>query len=459
MYDATHGEHRSPSPKTHTMPNGRTRWSFVGGRWSNTKERNFMNVFALILAGGESSGLSVLVEERPTAAMPFAGKYRIIDFTLSNCANSRLSDVAVLTQYRPHSLNEHVGSGRPWDLDRTRGGIHLWQPYRGRNDQGWQRGTADALYQNRNFIADTGAENLLVLSGDHVYKQDYRPLLRQHTRTGADLTISVRDVPRAETSRFGIVALDGDDRVTDFWEKSSEDHGTLASMGVYVFRTAFLLECLERDAADNASSHDFGRDIIPAMVRENNVHAYRFDGYWEDVGTLSAYWRTNLELLDDAPRLDLYDKQWTIHTRSEERPPVKQGSRARVERSLLSNGCVIEGSVFNSVLSPGVVVEAGAEVRDSIIMTDTVIAAGARVDRCIIDKRVMVGRDAHIGVGEPSVEGTQDGLTIIGKAAVIPDGIRIGRDCRIDAEARPDDFPTHEIAAGSSVEASEPAWT
>ena len=207
-----------------------------------------MDVFTLILAGGESKGLSVLVEERPTAAMPFAGKYRIIDFTLSNCANSRLSDVAVLTQYRPHSLNEHVSSGRPWDLDRTRGGIHLWQPYRGRNDQGWQRGTADALYQNRNFIAETGAENLLVLAGDHVYKQDYRPLLRQHIASGANLTMSVRDVPRDETNRFGIVALDEQDRVTDMWEKSDEDHGTLASMGVYVFRTDYLLETLERDA-------------------------------------------------------------------------------------------------------------------------------------------------------------------------------------------------------------------
>jgi glucose-1-phosphate adenylyltransferase len=417
-----------------------------------------MDVFALILAGGESSGLSVLVEERPTAAMPFAGKYRIIDFTLSNCANSRLSDVAVLTQYRPHSLNEHVGSGRPWDLDRTRGGIHLWQPYRGRNDQGWQRGTADALYQNRNFIADTGAENLLVLSGDHVYKQDYRALLHRHAATGADLTISVRDVPKSETERFGIVELDGEDRVTDFWEKSAEDHGTLASMGVYVVRTAFLLETLDRDAADEASTHDFGRDIIPRMVRENNVHAYRFRDYWVDVGTLGAYWRTNLELLNDAPDLDLYDKQWTIHTRSEERPPVKLGGTARVERSLLSNGCIINGTVINSVLSPGVVVEAGAEVRDSIIMTDTVIGAGARVDRCIIDKRVIVGRDAQVGIGEPSVASEQEGLTIVGKAATIPAGIEIGRDCEIEAEAQAGDFEGTNIPAGSNIKASEPEW-
>lgn len=417
-----------------------------------------MDVFTLILAGGESKGLSVLVEERPTAAMPFAGKYRIIDFTLSNCTNSRLSDVAVLTQYRPHSLNEHVSSGRPWDLDRTRGGIHLWQPYRGRNDQGWQRGTADALYQNRNFIADAGAENLLVLAGDHVYKQDYRPLLRQHIASGADLTISVRDVPRDETNRFGIVALDEQDRVTDMWEKSDEDHGTLASMGVYVFRTAYLLETLERDAEASGSTHDFGRDIIPSMVREKNVYAYRFNDYWVDVGTLSAYWHTNLDLLGETPRLDLYDKQWTIYTRSEERPPVKQGPSARVEQSLLSNGCIINGTVINSVLSPGVIVEAGAEVRDSIIMTDTVIEAGAKLDRCIVDKRVVVGRDAQIGVGDIPSDSAHGGLTIIGKAATIPAGISIGRDCRIETEARAEDFAGNSIASGTTVEATEPAW-
>src|SRR5919205_3327007 len=214
-----------------------------------------MDVFSIILAGGEGSRLSILAEKRAKPAMPFAGKYRIIDFTLSNCANSDLSDVAVLTQYRPHSLNEHIGSGRPWDLDRTRGGIHLWQPYLGRGDQGWQRGTADALYQNRGLITAEGCDTLLILSGDHIYKQDYRPMLRQHEESGADATIAVRDVPREDTSRFGIVRTASDGRITEFYEKPSTFQGTLASMGVYVFRTSFLLDKINQDANDEQSAH------------------------------------------------------------------------------------------------------------------------------------------------------------------------------------------------------------
>ena len=416
-----------------------------------------MDIFALILAGGESSLLSTLGEPRPTAALPFAGKYRIIDFTLSNCSNSGVDDLAVLTQYRPHSLNEHIGSGRPWDLDRTRGGIQIWQPYRGRSDQGWQRGTADALYQNRDFIRGTRADTLLVLSGDHIYKQDYRTLLRRHEETGADATIGVRDVPREETYRFGIVQTDADGRIVGFSEKPTTFQGTLASMGVYVFRTSALLDLLERDARDESSAHDFGRNIIPAMVKDLAVYAYQFNSYWVDVGTIPAYWRTNLDLLGDEPGLDLYDQRWRIHTRSEERPPVRLIHGASVSRSLLSNGCVISGTVSNSVLSPGVIVEAGAEVRDSIIMNDTVIQAGARVNRCILDKLVTVGRDAMVGDGpdgrpnalEP--DALQTGITIAGKEAQIPAGVRIGRNCRIDAGVRPDDFPSREIACGESV--------
>lgn len=264
-----------------------------------------MDVFALILAGGDSPGLSSLADPRPTAAMPFAGKYRIIDFTLSNCTNSGIFDVAVLVQYRPHSLNEHIGNGRPWDLDRTYGGIQTWQPYRGRSDQGWQRGTADALYQNRDFIRGAGCDTLLVLPGDHIYKQDYRPLLRRHAESGADVTISVMDIPPEESHRFGIVTLDDEDRIVAFREKPSNFQGTLASMGIYVFRTAFLLEKLEQDAGNPASAHDFGRDIIPAMVEAHTVYSYHFDGYSIDVGTIPAYVQANLDLLGDKPALDL----------------------------------------------------------------------------------------------------------------------------------------------------------
>lgn len=416
-----------------------------------------MTIFALILAGGDSDGLSTLGDVRPTAAMPFAGKFRIIDFTLSNCANSGLPDVAVLTQYRPHSLHEHIGSGRPWDLDRTRGGIHLWQPYRGRSDQGWQRGTADALYQNRDFIEESGAGTLLVLSGDHIYKQDYRPMIEQHKATGADLTIAVRDVPREETSRFGIVSLDQQRRVTAFREKPRSFHGTLASMGVYVFRTAFLLEKIEQDARDPSSRHDFGLNIIPSMVEENKVYAYPFSGYWTDVGAIPAYWQASQDLLTDNPALDLYDKRWTIRTRSEERPPVKLGTGATIRRSLLSNGCIVAGEVVNSVLSPGVLVERGARVHNSVVMNDTVIRRGASIDQCIIDKQVVVGAGAMIGAGDGGTPNRHEpeylyqGITIVGKDAQIADGARIGRNCRIDAHARASHFSGAELPAGESV--------
>ena len=416
-----------------------------------------MDIFALILAGGESSRLSALDDERATAAMPFAGKYRVIDFTLSNCTNSGLADIAVLTQYRPHSLNEHIGSGRPWDLDRTRGGIRIWQPYRGRSDQGWQRGTADALYQNRDFIRGAGCDTLLVLSGDHVYRQDYRPLLRQHEATGASATLAVREVPPEETYRFGIVNTDADGRIVEFHEKPTEPKGRLASMGVYVFRTDFLLEILEQDARDTSSAHDFGRNIIPSMVEEREVYAYPFEGYWVDVGTIPAYWQTNLDLLGDTPALNLYDQRWTIHTRSEEQPPVKLAAGATVLRSLLSNGCIVAGTVVNSVLSPGVKVEVGAEVRDSVIMNDTVVEAGARVDRCILDKQIVVGRDTLIGYGTESTPNRQEpenlhsGITIVGKAAHIPPGTRIGRNCRIDAAVQERHFTGRTVASGDSV--------
>lgn len=417
-----------------------------------------MRVFTLILAGGEGSRLSILAEKRAKPAMPFAGKYRIIDFVLSNCANSGLSDIAVLTQYRPHSLNEHIGTGRPWDLDRTRGGVRIWQPYRGRSDQDWYRGTADALYQNRNFIRSERSDTLLVLSGDHIYKQDYRAMLRSHDQTGADVTIAVMDVPQDEAHRFGIMKTDADGRITEFHEKPQQPVGTLASMGIYVFRTEFLLSKLEEDAQDDGSDHDFGKNIIPSLIKDHRVFAYRFNGYWVDVGTIPAYMETNLDLLNDRPALDLYDERWTIHTRSEERPPVKMLSDARVERALLSNGCIISGSVCNSVLSPGVVVEAGAEVRDSIILNDAVIKAGARVERCILDKRVTVGSNAWLGWGADDTPNRREpknlscGTTVVGKEAQIPEGIRVGRNVCIGSRARAEHFHGPEVASGMTVE-------
>ncbi len=416
-----------------------------------------MKVFTVILAGGEGSRLSILAEKRAKPAMPFAGKYRIIDFVLSNCANSDLFNIAVLTQYRPHSLIEHIGTGRPWDLDRNRGGARIWQPYRGRGDQDWYRGTADALYQNRNFIRSERCDTLLVLSGDHIYKQDYRRMLRQHWDTGADLTVAVREVPAEEAHRFGIMKTDSQNRIVEFYEKPREFQGTLASMGIYVFNTDYLIEMLEEDARREDSDHDFGKNVIPAMVQEANVYAYPFSGYWVDVGTIPAYWQTNMELLEDRPELDLNDEGWRIHTLSEERPPVKVLSGAEISRAMLSNGCVISGEVTNSILSPGVIVEPGAVVRDSIIMNDSVIRAGAVVDCSILDKRVEVQREAVVGWGDdktPNVAEPRNlysGITIAGKDAKIPQGVRLGRNVRVESRVNADDYWDREIPSGACV--------
>jgi glucose-1-phosphate adenylyltransferase len=421
-----------------------------------------MNVLTLILAGGQGSRLSILGEKRAKPAVPFAGKYRIIDFPLSNAVNSGLYRVAVLTQYRPHSLMQHIGIGEPWDLNRTQpNGVQIWQPYQGRKDQDWYRGTADALYQNRSLIAEAACDRVLVLSGDHIYKQDYRDLLNFHDAKGADLTVAVMNVAPEEVFRFGIMSTDATQRITRFTEKPKQPDSTLASTGIYVFNTRFLLQQLSEDAADPASSHDFGKNIIPKMVENDQVYAYPFSGYWVDVGTISSYWETNLALLQPKPGLDLYDPSWVLHTRSKERPPVKLGSSGKSRDSLLSNGCVIDGTVVNSVLSPGVCIEPGAVVRDSVIMNDVVVRSGAVVDRCVLDKEIEIGADARVGVGDDSTPNQLEpanlntGITIVGKRARIPSGAAIGRNCRIDPGTSKDEYDQLEVLSGGTISPRE----
>jgi glucose-1-phosphate adenylyltransferase len=410
---------------------------------------------AVILAGGEGERLSILSSVRAKPAVPFGGKYRIIDFTLSNCVNSGIDDVIVLTQYAPRSLIDHIGLGRPWDLDRTRGGVRLLQPYlaRGRVAE-WYRGTADAVLQNLNIIEQSPRDTVLVLAGDHIYKMDYGPFVQFHRRHRADVTIAVRQVPLSDAVRMGVLALDESGRIVDWQEKPKQPRSDLASMGVYVFSKRALRRWLSEDRPD------FGAHVIPAMLAGGaRVFGYRFGGYWQDVGTIAAYWETNMALLEDTPALDLYDKEWLIYTRSEERAPAKIGATAQVHRSLISHGCRIDGMVVNSVLSPGVRVEVGAVVRDSIIMFDSVIRAGAVVDRAILDKEVIVGPGAIVGEGpendvpnrlEPSRLNT--GITVVGKRAVIPRGVRIGRNVRIDGEVRAVDFPGRVVRSGETVQ-------
>jgi len=395
-----------------------------------------MNVLALVLAGGQGTRLNILSEKRAKPAVPFGGKFRIIDFVLSNCVNSGIFTVGVLTQYRPRSLNDHIQRGQPWDLDRLHGGVHLLQPYLGRQESDWYRGTADAVHQNLDFIDHYQPDNVLILAGDHIYKMDYSWLLSYHLEKRADVTVSALRVRLSEAGRFGILTTTGSGRVINFEEKPKQPKGSLASMGIYAFRTEVLRERLIADAKDPTSGHDFGKDILPRMVAEGaNVYAYQFDGYWMDVGTVQAYWEANMQLLVHSPPLDLYDRNWVIHTRSEERPPAKIQAGAVVRRSLISHGCIVEGTCDSSVLSPGVYIGPGALVRDSIILTDSRIEAGATVVRSILDKAVLVGQGASVGseteqaISEMFPDAINTGLTLLGKNVRLPAGFRAGANC------------------------------
>jgi glucose-1-phosphate adenylyltransferase len=408
---------------------------------------------ALILAGGESPALSALTAERSESAVPFAGKYRIIDFTLSNCVNSGIFNVGVLTQYRPRSLNEHIGVGKPWDLDRRMGGVRVLHPYLTREGGEWQRGNADALRANMDFIAEQPADVVLVLAGDHIYKMDYRPMLQVHADSDADVTLAVHSVSPHETHRFGVVSVDSDGVVSQFEEKPRRTRSSLASMGVYAFRKSFLLEMLQTNEGRN-----IGRDLMPQVVKQTQVSSYHFHGYWADVGTVQSYYEANMALLVETPALDLYDLEWTIHTRSEERPAVEIGAAARAGGNLLCDGCRIYGQVSRSIIGPGVVIEEGAVVRDSILMTDAVVEAGAIVDRCIIDKDVRIGAGSEIGAGEDNMpnqrvpEHLNTGLTVIGRRARIPANIRIGRNVVVRPRITEAAFGnTTSVASGETV--------
>ncbi len=397
---------------------------------------------AVILAGGEGSRLGVLTDKRAKPAVPFAGKYRVIDFTLSNCANSGITDVMMLTQYRPHSLNEHIGAGRPWDLDRSfSGGIQIYQPYRGRSVTDWYKGTADAIAQNLSFVRRGSPDLILVLSGDHIYKMDYAGLIDFHEKRQADVTIATLNVTREEASRMGILATDAEYRVTQFIEKPKDPPGTLASMGIYVFSRPILSQMLVEDSKKRDSTHDFGKDIVPRMVTGGlRVFAYPFTGYWVDVGTIEAYWRTHMDLLKSPPPIDLNDRSWIIHTRSEERPPVMIHKGAIIQDSLITDGCVIMpgARIEKSILSPGVFVSSKAVVRQSIVLTGATVEPGARIERAIVDKFVNVGRGARIGRMPKAEE--KLGITTVGKNAQIPDRVVIAPGAVIDADAKPDYF-------------------
>jgi glucose-1-phosphate adenylyltransferase len=413
-----------------------------------------MKTRVAILAGGEGSRLGVLTAKRAKPAVPFGGKYRIIDFALSNCVNSGLFDLMILTQYRPHSLNDHIGVGRPWDLDRSfTGGVRVYQPYKGRADTDWYIGTADAIQQNFTFLKEGRPDYVLILGGDHIYQMNYSRLITFHRENEADLTIGTLRVSLDEATRMGILATDPDYRVTQFVEKPKNPPGTLASMGIYVFGLDVLDRVLREDALRNDSHHDFGKDIIPRMLSAGmRLFAYPFNGYWVDVGTIDSYWRAHMDLIRFPPVLDLNDREWIIHTRSEERPPVLIQMGATVRDSLITDGSIVApGAVVErSVLSPGVYVGPNAVVRESIVLTDASIEAGACVERAIVDKQVTVGHNARVGRIDP---GAADlGITTVGKSAQIPGGVTIGRDVIVGPNIAPEDFLTDTLGDGVKLE-------
>ena len=416
-----------------------------------------MRVLAVIMAGRANENLSVLTQVRAEAAVPFAGKFRIIDFVLSNCSNSEIFNVAVLTQYLPRSLTAHIGVGKPWELDRSRGGVRVFQPYLGPGITGWEKGSADAIRRNMDFIDDQRVDTVLILGGNHVYKMDYQPLLKFHQDREADITLGIRSVNPFETHRFGIITTDANQRVLTFQEKPKRSRDNIASMGVYIFKYDLLREHLLK----HPTHLDFGRDVLPTVIHQHRVYAYKYEGYWADVGTLQAYWEANMALLSETPALDLYDPDWVIHTRSEEQPPAKVGPAARANGNLLSNGSIVDGVVQRSVISPGVYVAEGATVIDSVVMNDCKIAAGVVIEKAIIDKGAVIGENVQIGGnGQQSMpnqtlpDRLNTGLTIIGKGANVPAETKIGPNVIIEPHAQAQHFKAQAIDAGLTIKVS-----
>ena len=412
-----------------------------------------MKTRVVILAGGEGSRLGVLTAKRTKPAVPFGGKYRIIDFALSNYINSELVDVMILAQYRPHSLIEHIGAGAPWDLNRDfTGGVRIYTPYKARGASDWYTGTADAVQQNFTFIKSTKPDLVLILSGDHIYKMDYRKLIAYHLEKQAHLTMATVRVPLEEASRFGVVDITPDFQVVNFVEKPSHPPSNLANMGVYLFNLDILSRVLWEDRQKPNSAHDFGKNILPMMVNEGlKVYAYPYEDYWMDVGTVLSYWQSHMDLLADPPRLNLSDRGWIIHTRTEERQPVRIAAGAQVNDSLLSDGCVIhsEALVERSVLGPGVIVEPGAIVREAILLTDAVIEAGAVVERAVLDKRVRVGNNARVGDIETPPE---EGVPMIGKNSIVPAGSTVEPGAIIATDVQPKDYAQPIISGDTYIE-------
>ncbi len=412
-------------------------------------------MIAMLLAGGQGSRLGVLTSEVAKPAVAFGGKYRIIDFPLSNCVNSGIDTVGVLTQYQPLRLNAHIGIGIPWDLDRNHGGVTVLPPYEKSDNSEWYTGTANAIYQNLNYIESYHPEYVLILSGDHIYKMDYEVMLDFHKENNADVTIAAMPVPWEEASRFGLVITDENKQIQEFEEKPANPRSNLASMGIYIFTWSVLKEALI--TMSEQSNCDFGKHIIP-YCRENGrrLFAYEYNGYWKDVGTLGSYWEANMELIDLIPEFNLYEEYWKIYTKTEVIEPQYISPEAVTERCIIGEGCEINGQIYGSVIGPGVIIGKNSVVRDSIIMEGTVIGDNVTVTKSIIAENVKIGNNVELGIGD-EVENKLNssvyafGLVTIGENSVIPPDVKIGKNTAISGETAAEDYPNGILASGESI--------
>ena len=412
-------------------------------------------MIAMLLAGGQGSRLGVLTAKVAKPAVSFGGKYRIIDFPLSNCINSGIDTVGVLTQYQPLRLNSHIGIGIPWDLDRNVGGVTVLPPYEKSSNSEWYTGTANAIYQNLEYMEQYNPDYVLILSGDHIYKMDYKIMLDYHKANNADITIAAMPVPMEEATRFGIVVTDEDNRITEFEEKPTQPKSNLASMGIYIFSWKVLKEALIKLKDQNEC--DFGKHVIPYCFENNKrIFAYEYNGYWKDVGTLSSYWEANMELIDIIPVFNLYEEFWKIYTRTDTIPPQYIGENAYIEKSIIGDGTEIYGKVYNSVIGAGVVIEEGTVVRDSIIMNNSVIGKDSIVTKSIIAEDVQIGSHVELGAGEeaenvfkPKIYNS--GLVTVGECSVIPDNVTVGKNTAISGETTIDDYQEGQLASGGII--------
>ena len=439
-----------------TSDNSRERlFITTGGRLDRGEDMIKKEMIAMLLAGGQGSRLGVLTSKVAKPAVAFGGKYRIIDFPLSNCINSGVDTVGVLTQYQPLRLNTHIGIGIPWDLDRNIGGVTVLPPYEKSTNSEWYTGTANAIYQNLEYMESYNPEYVLILSGDHIYKMDYEVMLDFHKANNAEVTIAVMPVPIEEASRFGIMIADENHRITEFEEKPEHPRSNLASMGIYIFNWKTLKEALIAMADQPAL--DFGKHVIPYCHEKGApLYAYEFTGYWKDVGTLSSYWEANMELIDIVPEFNLYEEYWKIYTKSEIQPPDYIAADSVVERSIIGEGSEVYGEVYNSVIGCGVTIGKGTVIRDSIIMNQTQIGEGCEINKAIIAENVVVGNQVKLGVGEEAENDTaphiyNHGLVTIGEKSVIPDGISVGKNSVISGVTAAADYEDSQLASGKTL--------